>query len=65
MNHLFPLPPPTSMTQRPPLAPLDPHQPRPALDASHPLERGGVVAGEGRVHEGARTEESDSAGGMV
>ncbi len=65
MNHLFPLPPPTSMTQRPPLAPLDPHQPRPARDAAHALERGGVGSGPRRVQEGARAQESDTARGVV
>jgi lincosamide nucleotidyltransferase A/C/D/E len=29
--------------RRPPLAPLAPHQPRPARDAAHTLERGGMV----------------------
>jgi hypothetical protein len=32
---------------------LAPHQPRPARDAAHALERGGVATGEGRVHERA------------
>ena len=29
--------------------PLAPHQPRPARDAAHALERGGVGSGQGRV----------------
>jgi hypothetical protein len=32
-----------------PLAPAAPHQPRPARDAPDARERGGVVAGQGRV----------------
>src|SRR5713226_9224134 len=51
--------------RRSPLASLAPHQPRPARDAARAMERGGVAAGQGRAHEGARAEESDSAGGVV
>src|SRR2546422_781514 len=51
--------------RRRPLAPLAPHQPRPARDADHALERGSLAAGEGRVQEGARAEESDSARRVV
>jgi hypothetical protein len=41
-------------TDCPPLAPLAPHQPRPARDAAYALERGAMVAGQDRVPEGAR-----------
>src|SRR5712691_7534186 len=51
--------------RRPPLASLAPNQPRPARDAARALERGGVAAGQGRVQEGARAQESDPAGGVV
>jgi len=51
--------------RRPPLAPLAPHQPHPARDAAYALERGGVVASQGRVQEGARAAERDSARGVV
>ena len=51
--------------RRPSLAPLAPHQPPPARHAAHALERGGVAAGQGRVHEGPRAEESDPARGVV
>jgi len=36
-----------------------------ARDAAHAMERGGVAAGQGRVQEGVRAEEPDSAGGVV
>ena len=36
------------------LASLAPHQPRPARDAAHALERGGVGSGQARIQEGAR-----------
>ena len=42
-----------------------PHQPRPARDAAHALEHGGVVRGQDRVQEGARAEERDPARGVV
>ena len=45
--------------------PLAPHQPRPPRDAARALERGGVVAGEGGVHQGARAPEPDPARGLV
>src|SRR5437870_1178019 len=51
--------------RRPPLASLAPHQPRPARDAAHALERRGVAASQGRVQEGSRAEESDPARGVV
>src|SRR5712691_1393903 len=51
--------------RRPPLASLAPHQPRPARDAARALERGGVAAGQGRVSEGPRAEESDPARRLV
>jgi len=41
----------------PPLASLAPHPPRPARDAAHVLERGGVVCRPCRVHTGARAAE--------
>src|SRR5437899_10108921 len=40
---------------------LAPHQSRPACDVARALERGGVAAGQGRVQEGSRAEESDPA----
>jgi hypothetical protein len=43
--------------------PVAPHQSRPARDAAHALECGGVVRGPRRVQEGARDEESDPARG--
>jgi hypothetical protein len=45
------------------LAPQAPHQPRPARDAAHTLERGGVESGQGRVQEGARASERDPGAG--
>src|SRR5713101_7458729 len=51
--------------RRSPLASLAPHQPRPARDATRALERGGVAAGQGRVQESARAEESDPARRLV
>jgi len=44
---------------------MAPHQPRPASDAAHALERGGLAASQGRVQAGARAEESDPARGVV
>jgi len=44
---------------------LAPHQPSPARDFAHALERGGVVSGQGRVQEGARVAERDPARGVV
>ena len=44
---------------------LAPHQSRSARDAARALERGGLAAGQGRVQEGPRAEESDPAGGLV
>jgi hypothetical protein len=38
-------------------ASLAPHQPRPARDAAHAMERGGVVAGPRRVRASARAAE--------
>ncbi len=51
--------------RRPPLPPVAPHQPRPARDAAHSLERGGVVAGQGRVQASVSTAERDPASGVV
>src|SRR6266849_2123738 len=51
--------------RRSPLASLAPHQPRPAGDAARAMERGGVAAGQGRVQEGPRAEESDPARRLV
>jgi hypothetical protein len=42
---------PSELRRRPPLAPVAPHQPRPARDAPHAVKRGGVVRGQGRVQE--------------
>jgi len=44
---------------------VTPHQPRPASDAAHTVERGGVGSGPCRVQEGARIAERDPAGGVV
>jgi hypothetical protein len=49
--------------RRPPLASLAPHQPRPARDAAHALERGGMVSSQSRVQESARAAERDPARG--
>src|SRR4029453_15464551 len=49
--------------RRPPLAPLAPHQPRPARDVAYALERGGMVAGPSRAQASARAAERDPARG--
>ena len=49
----------------PALAPLAPHQPRPARDAAHAMERGGVVRGPGRVQAGTGAAERDPTRGLV
>jgi hypothetical protein len=41
---------------------LAPHQPRPARDAAHALEHGGVVSGWSRVQASAFASERDPAG---
>jgi hypothetical protein len=43
-----------SSLRRPPVAPLAPHQPAPARDAAHALERGGVGSGPRRVRRALR-----------
>ena len=50
---------------RPARAPVARHQPRPARDAPHAMERGGVVRGQNRVQEGARGAERDPARRLV
>jgi hypothetical protein len=50
-----------TLERRPPLAPLAPHQPRPARAVAHAPERRGVVAGQSRVQAGARAAERDQA----
>jgi len=46
-------------------APVAPHQPIPARDGAGAMERGGVAAGQGRVQDDPRDEESDSTRGLV
>jgi hypothetical protein len=50
---------------RPPLAPVAPHQQRPARDAAHAMERGGMVRGQVRVQASARATEPDPSRGLV
>jgi len=52
-------------TVLPPLAPVAPHQPRPARDTSHAVERGGLAGRPCRVQTRTRAAVRDSAGGVV